>query len=139
MTAGTHTNSFSEVRQLYETIDQTWATLLANLKSSSLPDETVVLWMGVFGRTPRINAQRGRDHFPRVTPAIIRGGGFAAGATIGKANRTGTQIDGDGYKGAGLVRHDLYGIGHQPDPRFHTSFGSRTPATNNGSVITELA
>jgi len=115
----THTNSFPEVRQLYEAIDQTRATLLAILKSSSLLDETVVLWMGVFGRTPRINAQRGRDHLPRVTPAIIRGGGFAAGATIGKTNRTGTQIDGDGYNGAGLFRHDLYGIEHQPDPRFH--------------------
>ena len=67
----THANNFSSMRRLCGEIDQPWRTLMDELQASGLWQETLVVWMGEFGRTPTINANQGRDHFPRVTPVVL--------------------------------------------------------------------
>src|SRR5262249_2052107 len=62
----THQNNHERVGKLASEVDPAFAALITDLKSKGMLDRTLVLWMGEFGRTPRINPNAGRDHFPRV-------------------------------------------------------------------------
>ena len=55
-------------------------------------DQTLVVWMGEFGRTPKINANAGRDHFPKVFNVALAGGGIKGGQVIGTSNADGTEV-----------------------------------------------
>ena len=55
-------------------------------------DRTLVVWMGEFGRTPKINADAGRDHFPRVFNVALAGGGIKGGQVIGSSSADGTEV-----------------------------------------------
>ncbi len=134
----THANNAAEVRQLCTQLDGPWASLMEDLKSSGLLDETVVVWMGEFGRTPQINAQNGRDHFPDVTPVVIGGGGLSGGRVIGKTNHLGTEIEGPSHRVADLFATLYQAMGIRPDEEFQTDFGSPTTATEDGKLITDL-
>ena len=134
----THQNNFRQMRGLCEAIDQPWAALMEDLRASGLLDETIVLWLGEFGRTPNINAQRGRDHFPQVTPAVIGGAGIRGGQVVGKTNRTGTEIQGDPHPVADLFATVFSAMGIDPAAQFTTSFESPTSATEDGKPIGEL-
>lgn len=134
-----HRDNTSSTRRLRETMDRPWAAAMEDLATSGLLDETVVLWMGDFGRTPTINAQQGRDHFPAVTPAVIGGGGLAGGLAIGQTDAGGNAIEGSSYVIADLFATLLQKLGIDPALQFQTSFGSPTPATDKGQVISELA
>src|SRR5262249_49101406 len=59
----THANNFEMVKTLSQTLDPAFATLLSDLKDRGMLANTLVVWMGEFGRTPLINPQAGRDHF----------------------------------------------------------------------------
>src|SRR5262249_3047397 len=58
--------NFTRVRQLSEILDPAWATLMTDLQQRGLLETTLIVWMGEFGRTPRINGGQGRDHFPQA-------------------------------------------------------------------------
>ncbi len=65
--AGTRTsNNFEGVKQLSGMLDPAWATLMAELASRGLLETTTIVWMGEFGRTPKINGNTGRDHYPNA-------------------------------------------------------------------------
>jgi uncharacterized protein (DUF1501 family) len=134
----THADNFSAVRELCQAIDRPWASLLEDLAASGLLDETLVVWMGEFGRTPQINAQRGRDHFPQVTPVVLGGGGLRGGLAVGKTNRQGTEIDGETHQVADLFATLFTALGLDPAHEFQTSFGSPAAATENGTAFKEL-
>ncbi len=134
----THNDNFTAVKNLCGQLDRPWATLMEDLSASGLLDETLVLWMGEFGRTPIINGANGRDHFPDVTPVVIGGAGIQGGQVVGQTNRDGTQIDGSHYRVADLAATLLNRFDIQPDAQFTTSFGSPTQATDEGKLIKEL-
>ena len=134
----THANNFRATTELCGAIDRPWTALMEDLRSSGLLDETLVVWMGEFGRTPNINANRGRDHFPRATPAVVGGGGLAGGRVIGHTNRTGTEIEGESHSVADLFATIFQALGIAPDQQFTTSFDSPTSATDGGKVIAGL-
>ena len=134
----THADNFTAVRRLCGEIDRPWSALMDELQAVGLLDETIVLWMGEFGRTPNINPNQGRDHFPRVTPAVIGGGGIAGGRVIGTTNRLGTQIEGNAYQVADLFATLFQSLGIDPAHEFETSFGSPATATDNGTPIQAL-
>jgi uncharacterized protein (DUF1501 family) len=69
--------------------DQTLPTLLEDLDQRGLLDSTLVLWMGEFGRSPKINDIAGRDHWPQCYPAILAGGGVKRGYVHGSSDKTG--------------------------------------------------
>jgi uncharacterized protein (DUF1501 family) len=63
--------------------------LVEDLRERGLLDETLVVWMGEFGRSPRINAKAGRDHWPQVQSVVLAGGGIAGGRVYGSSDRLG--------------------------------------------------
>lgn len=84
-----HGDNFGLVRDHGPKLDQCVSALIGDLDERGLlNDVTVVVW-GEFGRTPRINNQRGRDHWPKVSCAFLAGGGLRAGQVIGSTNRLG--------------------------------------------------
>ena len=80
----THANNFEQVKTLSETLDPAFATLLSDLKDKGMLANTLVVWMGEFGRTPLINPNSGRDHFPVAWSTVLAGAGVKGGQVIGK-------------------------------------------------------
>ncbi len=131
----THSDNTRNVRRLCEQIDQPWAVLLDDLEASGLLDETIVLWLGEFGRTPAINANRGRDHFPQITQAVIGGSGLGGGRVVGQTDTAGREILGDTHSVADLFATVLSAMGIDPSGQFETAFGSPTSVTDGGTPI----
>jgi hypothetical protein len=75
--------------------DQTLPTFLEDLDDRGLLDTTLVVWMGEFGRTPRINGNAGRDHWPQCYTALLAGGGVKRGYVHGGSDKTGAYPSGD--------------------------------------------
>lgn len=134
----THVNNFRQVAQLATSIDRPWAALMDDLQTSGLWNDTLIVWMGDFGRTPTINAQNGRDHFPSITPIVLGGGCVRTGQVVGTTNRNGNAIDGDAWQVADVSATILHLLGTSPEEEFTTSFGSPTKATDDGKVISQL-
>jgi len=87
----THKDNFGTLRRLLPALDLGLCALLDDLHDRGmLQDVTVVVW-GEFGRTPRINGFGGRDHWPRVSAALIAGGGLKTGQVIGSTDRLGGE------------------------------------------------
>ena len=85
----THQNNFERVRQLSGQVDPAMSALITDLRDRRMLDNTLVIWMGEFGRTPRINArgaQPGRDHYPRAWSSVMVGGGIRGGQVIGRTD-----------------------------------------------------
>jgi hypothetical protein len=89
----THAENFDRTGALAAQVDPAMATLIADLKERGLLDSTVVVWMGEFGRTPRINPRTGRDHYPRVFNAALTGGGVRGGQVIGASTSDGSAVE----------------------------------------------
>ncbi|MCB9874394.1 MAG: DUF1501 domain-containing protein [Planctomycetaceae bacterium] len=88
----THQNNFPAVRQLSNDLDAGWATLMTELDERGLLESTTILWMGEFGRTPAINDNAGRDHFPGAWTCVFGGGGIKGGQAYGKTSDDGTEV-----------------------------------------------
>jgi hypothetical protein len=88
----THQQNFDAVRGLSGVLDPAWGTLMEDLKQRGLLDSTLVVWMGEFGRTPRITGQQGRDHFPNAWSTVLAGGGIKGGQVIGATSPDGMTI-----------------------------------------------
>ncbi len=73
-------------------VDPGFASLVADLKRRGMLDKTLVIWMGEFGRTPKINPGAGRDHFPRVFSVALAGGGVKGGQVIGSSTADGSAV-----------------------------------------------
>jgi hypothetical protein len=89
----THINNFDGVRQLSGVLDPAWATLMEDLKAKGLLDSTLIVWMGEFGRTPKINGNKGRDHWANSWSTVLAGGGIKGGQVIGKTSADGTTVE----------------------------------------------
>ena len=73
-------------------VDTGMATLIHDLKQRNLLDTTLVVWMGEFGRTPKVNPNAGRDHYPRAFNVAVAGGGIKGGQVIGATSKDGTEV-----------------------------------------------
>jgi uncharacterized protein (DUF1501 family) len=89
----THQNNFNGVKALCGVLDPAWATLLEDLRVRGLLDSTLVVWMGEFGRTPKINGQNGRDHFPNAWSTVMCGGGIKTGQVVGRTSKSGEAVE----------------------------------------------
>lgn len=89
----THGDNFTQVKNLCGILDAGWGSLMRDLKDRGLLETTTILWMGEFGRTPRINGQRGRDHFPNAWTSVLAGGGVKGGQAVGKTSEDGTTVE----------------------------------------------
>lgn len=84
-----HGSNFDLVRDHGGKLDQCVSALVTDLDQRGMLDDTLVVVWGEFGRTPKINPKGGRDHWPQVSAALLAGGGFNHGQTIGSTNRLG--------------------------------------------------
>jgi Protein of unknown function (DUF1501) len=84
-----HKNIFPVVRDHGTKLDQGLSALVEDLEQRGMLDEVTVIAWGEFGRTPRINKNAGRDHWPQVSCALLAGGGMRTGQAIGATNRLG--------------------------------------------------
>jgi uncharacterized protein (DUF1501 family) len=88
----THGDNFTQVRALSEILDPAWSTLMKDLRERGLLESTMVVWMGEFGRTPKINPQNGRDHFPAAWSVVLGGAGIKGGQAIGSTSPSGEEV-----------------------------------------------
>jgi hypothetical protein len=91
----THQNNFERTQALSQQADPALAALVSDLKERGLLESTLVIWMGEFGRTPRINtrgARPGRDHYPRAWSTVLVGGGIKGGQVVGKTDKEGATV-----------------------------------------------
>jgi Protein of unknown function (DUF1501) len=88
----THIDNFKTVQALSGILDAGCSTLLADLADRGLLDSTLIIWMGEFGRTPKINNNNGRDHFPLAWSTVLMGGGIRGGQAIGKTDPDGMRV-----------------------------------------------
>jgi len=82
----THNNNFEELKIKLPTFDQSFAALIQDLDNRGQLDKTLVLVWGEFGRTPRINATAGRDHWSNVFSVVMAGGGLKRGVVLGESD-----------------------------------------------------
>jgi hypothetical protein len=88
----THAQNFETVERLSGVLDAGWSTLMNDLRARGLLESTLIVWMGEFGRTPKINETAGRDHFPNAWSTVLAGGGIRGGQAIGNSGPDGELI-----------------------------------------------
>jgi hypothetical protein len=88
----THQNNFATVKDLSAELDAGWTTLMDELHERGLLESTTILWIGEFGRTPRINSNAGRDHFPAAWTCVFAGGGIRGGSVHGRTSPDGSEV-----------------------------------------------
>ncbi len=133
----THIDNNRRTASLCKSLQQPWIALMDDLQRTGRWDDTLIVWMGEFGRTPRLNGRAGRDHFPEVTPVILAGGNLG-GRVIGATNDDGSARIGEKHSVSDLMATllELLGLDHQVE--YTTDFGSPTTATDNGKPIKEI-
>jgi hypothetical protein len=120
------------------TLDLAYSALLADLDERGLLDETLVILMGEFGRTPKINTAGGRDHWPRVFSVLLAGGGVRGGQVVGSSDSRGESPRDRPVLPEDLARTIYTLLGIDPDHQLQTPDG-RPVAVNRGTqVIQEL-
>jgi hypothetical protein len=88
----THADNFIGHKSLVPPMDHAWAGLLDDLSERGMLDDTLVVWMGEIGRTPRINNRSGRDHYVRSWTSALAGGGVKGGLVYGESDRDGADV-----------------------------------------------
>jgi hypothetical protein len=114
--------------------DQTLPTLLEDLDDRGLLDDTLVLWAGEFGRSPRINNQAGRDHWPQCYTVLLAGGGVRRGHVYGSSDRLGAYPATDACRPEDLSATLFHLLGIDPHTEVRDPLNRPLPIST-GSVI----
>ncbi|MFO0912847.1 MAG: DUF1501 domain-containing protein [Pirellulales bacterium] len=133
----THTDNFRQVAQLAAQLDQGWSTLMDELAERGLLERTTIVWLGEFGRTPQINPQGGRDHFPQAWSAVLAGGGIAGGQAYGATTADGMEVADKKVTIEDLLATVCAAVGVDPHHENTTDIG-RPFKISDGSPIREL-
>lgn len=135
----THGNNFNRLKNdLMPPADRGFSALLEDLDSRGLLAETLVVWVGEFGRAPRITAgNAGRDHWPRCYSAAIAGGGVRGGQVYGASDRWGAYPSRDPVSPDDLGATILHALGVDPAHELHDPIG-RPLRVNTGTPLTTL-
>jgi hypothetical protein len=88
----THADNFGRMRQLLPIVDHALHALVTDLDDLGLLGDVAIVVWGEFGRTPKVNKDAGRDHWPEVSPALLAGGGLKGGQVIGATDRQGARV-----------------------------------------------
>jgi hypothetical protein len=134
----THEDNFPRVKALCETLDRGASALLDDLGARGLLDSTLVVWLGDFGRTPRINEKGGRDHFPECSAAFVAGGGVRGGQAIGTSDKDGAEVRDRPVTVPDLYRTIAYALDIDADKVRYAPSGRPIRTVDGGARIAEL-
>lgn len=119
-------------------LDRAMSALLEDLAGRGMLQDTVVLWMGEFSRTPRINGNAGRDHWARSWTVAVGGGKVNGGQVIGATNSDGTRVETDPYTSQDLMASVCHALDISLETRFTANNGRPMKIANSGKLIKEL-
>lgn len=134
----THQNNHERVKTLAGTVDPAMAALINDLKARGLLETTLVIWMGEFGRTPRVNPTGGRDHFPRVFSVALAGGGIRGGQVIGSSSPDGTSVQDRPVGVNDLLRTFCKTLGIDASKENMSAVGRPIKIVDGGKPVEEL-
>lgn len=134
-----HQNIFPTLEnQRLPVLDRAMSALIEDLSARGMLEDTAVLWMGEFGRTPRINGNTGRDHWARSWSVVAGGAGIQGGRAIGQTNEDGTRVEGPSWTSEDLMASVCKAMGISLDTTFTSNSGRPMKIANSGKVIEEL-
>ncbi len=136
----THQDNWNRLKNnLLPPLDEGLSALLLGLEEKGLLDETIVFMTGEFGRTPKINTQRGgRDHYPRAMFMFLAGGGVRGGQVIGASTANGTEPEGKGYSPDDVAATFYHALGIDHHKEYYTNIGRPITIVRDGTVIPEV-
>jgi uncharacterized protein (DUF1501 family) len=120
------------------TLDKAMSALVSDLSQRGLLEDTAIVWMGEFARTPRINAEGGRDHWARAWSVVVGGAGIQGGKAVGATNEDGTQVVTEPYSSEDLMASVCHGLGISLETTFTSRNGRPMKIANSGKIIKDL-
>lgn len=134
----THQDNFGRTEKLMKTLDPAFSSLILELEKKRLLSSTTVMWLGDFGRTPRINGNEGRDHFPGVASAVLAGAGIRVGQVYGHTDATAEKVVDGAVTPANLLATMASVLGLDPNDAAISPAGRPIAITDGGSPIRQL-
>lgn len=134
----THQDNFERTKKLMATLDPAMSALIKDLEVRGLLKQTLVAWMGDFGRTPRINANDGRDHHPSAWSAVLAGGGSRPGVVLGDTGPDGDKVVKDAISVPNLMATFATLLGMDPGETVLSPIGRPIALTDGGSAVARL-
>ncbi len=135
----THFSCFPSLeKNLIPSVDQAFSTLVSDLSDRGLLDSTLVVMMGEMGRTPKVNAQAGRDHWSMAQSVLFAGGGIKPGIVVGATDKTQTAPVSDPVSVEDILHTIFRLMGIDPSKTYSTPLGRPVPIVNGGRVISGL-
>lgn len=134
----THNDNWPRTADLKAQVDQPFAQLIRDLKQRGLLDTTLVVWMGEFGRTPRINPRAGRDHFPKVFNVALAGGGVRGGRVLGATDAGGTEVTDRPVNVTDLFQTFCHSLKINAGHENMSPIGRPIKIVDGGAAVTEL-
>lgn len=119
-------------------LDRSMSALVEDLAQRELLKDTVVIWMGEFGRTPRINQNAGRDHFARAWSCVVGGGDLQGGLAVGETSFDGTAVESEPFSSEDLMTTVCKGLGISTDVTFTSKNGRPMKIAGGGKIISDL-
>jgi len=133
-----HATVFNNLKNRLPVLDTGMSALIEDLNQRGMLQDTAIVWMGDFGRTPRINARGGRDHWARSWSCVVGGAGMKGGIAVGKTNADGTAVESDPYTSQDLMASVLKSLGISLETVFTSKNNRPMKIANSGRVIKEL-
>ncbi|MBI82383.1 MAG: hypothetical protein CMJ81_04230 [Planctomycetaceae bacterium] len=134
----THDDNFERSRELCNEMDRAYSVLLHDLKQRGLLDRTLVIWMGEFGRSPRINARAGRDHFTKAFNVALAGAGVRGGQVIGETETGGEEVSDHPVSVPDLFRTFCHALKIDPEHERMSPIGRPIKIVEQGQVVPEI-
>jgi len=119
-------------------LDMAMSALVEDLAERGLLQDTAVIWMGEFSRTPQINGNAGRDHWARSWSVVVGGAGMKGGIAVGETNATGTAVVTKPYSSEDLMATVLKSLDIPLETTYTSKSGRPMKIANSGKVIEEL-
>lgn len=119
-------------------LDQAMSALVEDLEQRELLNDTMVIWMGEFGRTPTINGNAGRDHWARSWSVVVGGGGLQTGIAVGETDQEGRRVITEPYSAEDLMATVCKGLGINMETTYQSKNGRPMKIANGGKIIKEL-
>lgn len=134
-----HSDIFNTLsnRKLPE-MDRAMSALVEDLAQRGLLQDTAIIWMGEFGRTPRINQDAGRDHWARSWSVVVGGAGLKGGLAVGETNSDGTEVLSEPFSSEDLMATVCKGLGISLDTTYTSKNGRPMKIAGGGKLIQEL-